>query len=423
LYGFYFAKKAIRAHDNVYLVEGYTDVISMFAAGIENVVASSGTALTKGQIKLIATQTQNITLVYDGDPAGIKASLRGIDMLLESGLNLQTVLLPEGEDPDSFARKTPQDELIAFLQDNSVSFIIFKAKILSKDAGNDPMKRAGMVNEIINNVADIPDAVARAFYIKECATLFQLSEETLNAQLRKAVWKKHENVKTRAGEGMKGEKRREEEDGYQINIVEPLPRQQKLDADNRLLETEKNIILLILKYGMFEINTQEFTEDGTPYFASTRIDQYIFNEFHNQQINFSNPLFKKIYFEYSEIAKIASNQDIIKSYFSTIEDVEIADFVIAHLINDDPEISNQWFSKFDIVTRSATNNIHKLSNAVEETILMFKLRLIEEYRKLILKEISENHNDNLEAVMFQKLQQLLKRREEIARQLGAVVTF
>ncbi|MDR2970571.1 MAG: DNA primase [Bacteroidales bacterium] len=417
LYGFFIAKKAIRANDNVYLVEGYTDVISMFAAGIENVVASSGTALTKGQIKLIAAQTQNITLVYDGDPAGIKASLRGIDMLLESGLNVQTVMLPEREDPDSFARKTTQEELKNYFQNNSVSFILFKAEILSREVGNDPMKRAGMVNEIINNVADIPDAVARAFYIKECAELFNLSEETLNAQLRKAVWKKHETQKERKTEGWKDGRTEE------VNIVEPLPKQQKLDVDNRLVEIEKNIILLILKYGMFEVDVQEFTEEGEPYFIPTRIDQYIFDEFHHQQIRFSNPLFQKIYVEYSKIANTAHNQDVIKSYFSTIEDKEIADFVIVHLLNDEPEISEFWLSRFDIVTRSVSNNIHKLNNAIEETILMFKLRIIEEYRKLILREIADNTDEKLEKLMFQKLQQLLKRREEIAKRLGAVVTY
>ena len=421
LYGFFFAKKAIRTFDNAYLVEGYTDVISMFAAGIENVVASSGTALTKGQIKLIASQTQNITLVYDGDPAGIKASLRGIDMLLESGLNVQTVMLPEGEDPDSFARKSTQEELKTYLQEKAVSFILFKAEILSKEAGNDPMKRAGMVNEIIQNVADIPDAIARAFYIKQCAQLFQLSEETLNAQLRKAVWKKHEGQKERGTGGLKEEDSRG--GGEQVNVVEPLPRQQKLDTDNRLSEIEKNIILLILKYGMFEIDVYEVNENGDHYYVKTRIDQYIFDEFHHQQIQFSNPLFQKIYVEYSEIAKIASNQDVIKSYLSTVEDKEITDFVIAHLLNDEPEISELWLAKHDIITRSVTNNIHKLNDAVEKTILMFKLRIIEEYRKLILREIEENTDEKLEKPMFQKLQQLLKRREEIAKLLGAVVTF
>ena len=393
----------------------------MFASGIENVVASSGTALTKGQIKLIANQTLNITLVYDGDTAGIKASLRGIDMLLESGLNVQTVMLPEGEDPDSFARKSTQEELKLYLKENSMSFILFKAKILSKDAGNDPMKRARIVNDIIQNVADIPDTVARAFYIKECAELFKLPEETLNVQLRKVVWKKNERLKDRKNEDQKD--RKNEELNEPIVLVDPLPHQQKLEKDKRLEEIEKNIILLILKYGMFEIDVQEFTNEGEPFFSTTRIDQYIFNEFHNQQIQFSNFLFQKIFFEYSEIAKVASNQDIIKNYFSTIEDKEIADFVIAHLINDDPEISEYWQSRFDIITRSVINNTQKLSNAVEETILMFKLRIIEEYRKLILYEIDENKDEKLEVLMFKKLQQLLKRREDIAKLLGAVVTF
>ena len=419
LYGFYFAKKAIRAHDNVYLVEGYTDVISMYASGIENVVASSGTALTKGQIKLIATQTQNITLVYDGDDAGIKASLRGIDMLLESGLNVQAIMLPEGEDPDSFAKKTSQEELKNYFQEKSVSFIIFKAKILSKEAGNDPMKRAGMVNEIIQNVAEIPDAIARAFYIKECAELFHLQEETLNAQLRKAVWKKHEGAKAKRHEG----------DNLGIvqieskTVIEPIAKQPKIESDNRLEEVEKNIILLILKYGMYEVEVQEIAESGDPYYIKTRIDQYIFDEFHHQQITFSNPLFDRIYLEYSEIAQIALNQDVIKSYFSTISDKEISDFVIHHLLNDDPEISEQWYSRFEIVTRSIANNIHKLNNAVEENILMFKLRTIEQYRKFILREIEENRDEKLEQLMFQKLQLLLKRREEIATLLGTVVSY
>jgi len=425
LYGFFFAKKAIRAHDNVYLVEGYTDVISMFAAGIENVVASSGTALTKGQIKLIATQTQNITLVYDGDPAGIKASLRGIDMLLENGLNVQTVMLPEGEDPDSFARKTSQEDLKAYFQENSVSFILFKAKMLSKEAGNDPMKRAGMVNEIIQNVADIPDVVARAFYIKECAELFQLSEETLNAQLRKAVWKKHEGLKARRAEGLR-DGRTEGLGGQSgvVDIVEMLPRQAKLGTDNRLEEAEKNIILLLLKHGMFEVDVEEFDEKGESYSIKSRVDQHIFNELDRQKIRISNSLLQIIYFGYSEIVKTALHQDAIKTYFSTIDDKEIAGFMISYLFNDEPEISEQWLGRFDIVTRSATNNIHKLNKIVDETVSMLILRALEQHSKLILREIDENsNNERLINLMYKSLHRLLERREKIAKRLGAVVTF
>jgi DNA primase len=431
LYGFFFAKKAIRAFDNIYLVEGYTDVISMFAAGIENVVASSGTALTKGQIKLLATQTQNITLVYDGDAAGVKASLRGIDMLLESGLNVQTIMLPDGEDPDSFARKSSQEELKTYFQENSTSFILFKAQILSKESGNDPMKRAGMVNEIIQNVADIPDAIARAFYIKQCAELFQLPEETLNAQLRKAVWKKHESAKAQKHEGrMQNAESIEQEDTgstsqtEQVDISIPLTKQLKLETDIRLVEIEKSIILLILKYGMFEIDVQEITENGEHYYTKSRIDQYIFDEFHQQRLKFSHPLFQLISVEYSIIAISAQNQDAIKSYFSMIEDKEVSNFVIAHLLNDDSDFSELWFTKYDIVTRSTSNNINNLNTIVKETILMFKLRALEEYRKLILREIDENsNNEDFVNLMLENLNLLLKRREEIAKLYGVVVSY
>jgi DNA primase len=435
LYGFFFAKKAIRANDNVYLVEGYTDVISMYAAGIENVVSSSGTALTKGQIKLLATQTQNITLVYDGDAAGIKASLRGIDMLLESGLNVQTVMLPEGEDPDSFARKTTQEELKGYFHDNSVSFILFKAKILSKEAGNDPMKRAGMVNVIIQNVADISDAIARAFYIKQCAELFQLPEETLNAQLRKAVWKKHESAKgqiSSADEGLrvdnedekrKGRKGESESSTLQIepvNEVGQLTRQTKLVTDNRLEEAEKNIILLLIKHGMFEVIIENAEQDYT----ITRIDQFIFNEFHREKFQFTNVLFQIIYFEYSEIAKNAQNQDAIKTYLFSIHDKDITDFMFSNLFNDEPAISERWISKFDIVTRCAANNINNLSTMVKDTISIFKLRKLEEHRKLMLREIDENsNNQDLVNLIFESLHLLLDRRKEIANLSGVVVSY
>jgi len=419
LYGFYFAKKAIRAHDNVYLVEGYTDVISMFAAGIENVVASSGTALTKGQIKLIATQTQNITLVYDGDDAGIKASLRGIDMLLESGLNVQAIMLPEGEDPDSFAKKTSQEELKNYFQEKSVSFIIFKAKILSKEAGNDPMKRAGMVNEIIQNVAEIPDAIARAFYIKECAELFHLQEETLNAQLRKAVWKK--------GEGRREERRKEEEIGENshtdISVV--LPKQQKLETNNRLEEAERNIILLILKYGMYEIDIEEDEDNNEKYRTKIRIDQYIYNEINRQKVRFSNSLLESIYFEYLEFIKNnALNQDSIKTHFFNINNREIADFMYSYLFDDEPDISSQWFERFDIVTRNATNNIHNLNKIVEETIAMFIFRILEQYEKLMKREIDENSNDeDIVNMIFKSLHRLLKRKEDIANLCKVVISY
>jgi DNA primase len=185
LYGIYFAKQAITKADCCYLVEGYTDVISMHQAGIENVVASSGTALTHGQIKLIHRFTNNVTVIYDGDAAGIKAALRGIDLLLEEGINIKVILLPDGEDPDSFARKQNAESLSKYIKNNEVDFIRFKTKLLLDDAGNDPIKRALLISDIVNSISVIPDNIIRAVYIKDCSILLNVDERILVQEVNK----------------------------------------------------------------------------------------------------------------------------------------------------------------------------------------------------------------------------------------------
>ena len=179
LYGLYFAKKAIQQQDFAIMVEGYTDVISMHQAGVENVVASSGTALTQGQIRLIHRFTSNITVLYDGDAAGIKAALRGIDLLLEDGMNVKVVLLPDGEDPDSFARKHNASQFAEFIRQNETDFIRFKTRLLLDDAGTDPIKRSALISDIIRTVAIIPDNIARSLYIRECSTMMEIDEMLL----------------------------------------------------------------------------------------------------------------------------------------------------------------------------------------------------------------------------------------------------
>ncbi|MDR1678320.1 MAG: DNA primase [Prevotellaceae bacterium] len=185
LYGIFFAKQAIVKHDRCFLVEGYTDVISMHQAGIENVVSSSGTSLTQGQIRLIHRFTPNITMIYDGDAAGIKASVRGIDMLLEEGMNIKVVLLPEGEDPDSFAKKQNASDFIAYIEQNAVDFIRFKTNLLLEDAGNDPIKRAALISDIVRSIAVIPDNIVRSVYIKECSGMMAIDEKVLVSEVAK----------------------------------------------------------------------------------------------------------------------------------------------------------------------------------------------------------------------------------------------
>lgn len=193
LYGIYFAKQAIVKQDRCFLVEGYMDVIGMHQAGMENVVASSGTALTQGQIRLIHRFTNNITVLYDGDAAGIKAALRGIDMLLEEGMNIKVVLLPDGEDPDSFARSHSASEFAAFIRENETDFIRFKTKLLLADAGNDPIKRSALITDIIRTVAIIPDNIARSVYIRECSATMEIDEKVLLNEVNKIRLKKEEN--------------------------------------------------------------------------------------------------------------------------------------------------------------------------------------------------------------------------------------
>ena len=192
LYGIYFAKQAIVKEDRCFLVEGYTDVISMHQAGIENVVASSGTALTQGQIRLIHRFTSNITVLYDGDAAGIKAALRGIDLLLEDGMNVKVVLLPDGEDPDSFARKHNASQFSEFIKQSETDFIRFKSRLLLDDAGTDPIKRSALITDIIRTVAIIPDNIARSIYIRECSAMMEIDEQVLLNEVNKIRLSKEE---------------------------------------------------------------------------------------------------------------------------------------------------------------------------------------------------------------------------------------
>ncbi|HHU46563.1 MAG TPA: DNA primase [Bacteroidales bacterium] len=405
LYGFYFAKKAIRAKDNVYLVEGYTDVISLYQAGIQNVVASSGTALTEGQIKIILSQTQNITILYDGDKAGIKAALRGVDMLLPTGLNVQVVLLPDGEDPDSFVKNKRDSEVADYLENNAVNFLLFKAELLSKEAGKDPIKRAEVVSEIVENIAEIRDNLVRAFYIKECANLFQIEENTLNVQLRKIVWRK-----------LQKRDKNSKPEVLPQTITTPTPQKKEFE-ENLLNIIEKDIILLILKYGMYEIAVEKDSD-----YSIMRIDQYIFNEFHEDEIYFSQPFFQTLYEEYALIASVARNQDEIKRYFSQHENQEIQQFVIPYFLSPSPSFSEEWEKRFDVFTHSSTNNIEKLNGEIIDHINMFKLRIIENYRKLLDVELKAEHDSETTTIILEKYMKVIQRRNELADLLGIVIT-
>lgn len=298
LYGLYFAKQAIMQKDRCILVEGYLDVISMYQAGIKNVVASSGTSLTTGQIKLIHRFTNNVTLIYDGDKAGIKASLRGTDMLLEEGMNINVVLLPDGEDPDSYAQSHSTEEVEEYINRNKVDFIRFKTNLLLDDVGEDPVARANLVSDIVKSIAVIPNDILRSEYIKKCSEMLNIKEELLVKETAKIRMKRSEEWQKR----QQGESAQEDQTSavaatpgeFQKNIIEEY-------AGNALHNKEKTIIQFMLRNGDKLLQVPENSIAGTPAFTETVIS-HLYYSFNEDGIEMSHPLYRRIFEEASQHA-------------------------------------------------------------------------------------------------------------------------
>ena len=301
LYGLYFAKQAIMQKDRCILVEGYLDVISMYQAGIQNVVASSGTSLTTGQIRLIHRFTSNVTLLYDGDKAGIKASIRGIDMLLEEGMNINVVLLPEGEDPDSYAQSHSTEEVEEFIERNKVDFIKFKTNLLLDEVGEDPIKRAGLIGDVVKSIAVVPNDILRSEYIKKCSDMLNVGEQLLvkeTAKIRKAraeeAQKRTESSTRNSEESATGTDGPVPVDEFQQNIINSY-------SNNPLHHKEKAIIQFMLKNGSKLLQVPESKLDNTPAFTETVIS-HLYYSFEADGIEFSHPLYKKVFQEAAEHA-------------------------------------------------------------------------------------------------------------------------
>ncbi|MBR6174046.1 MAG: DNA primase [Bacteroidales bacterium] len=429
LYGIYFAKNAIHKQQNVYLVEGYTDVISMHESGVENVVASSGTSLTQGQIRMITKRTQNITVLYDGDMAGIKASMRGIDMLLEQGLKIRVCLLPDGEDPDSFAKKHRDSELQEYLSKESKDFLLFKADILSKDAGNDPIKRASMVNEILKSISCVKDNIERAFYIKECAKLFDLSENDLNLNLRRFVWEKTKEQSRTAQQQAQQQAQAQTgvpvPDGPQQQDVPDLIETKK-HADltpqtDLLYEAEKELLQLMLNYGNFEIYS--IGQNNSEEMEKLRIDQYICNEMLKEGFYFHYPPLQQVFDKYAEWASFITNQDQIIRNFTLLDDTVMSDFVIKNFIIEEPSYSEKWKKKFDIHTHTVKNNLRVLQNHVQNIILSFKLRILDDEFKNVLKILDDNElSEEIQGLALQQIDSINKSKRIISQRLNRVLS-
>lgn len=377
LYGLYFAKQAIVQKDRCILVEGYLDVISMYQAGIQNVVASSGTSLTTGQIKLIHRFTNNITLLYDGDNAGIKASIRGIDMLLEEGMNINVVLLPEGEDPDSYAQSHSTEEVEQYIERNKVDFIRFKTNLLMNEVGDDPIRRAGLIGDVVKSIAVVPNDILRSEYIKKCSEQLQVSEQLLVK----------EAAKIRMQHAEEEEKRKNKNEPAQNNnptTESPADELQKTIMDsynNPLHNKERDIIQFMLKNGGKLLQVPEDKETDTPSFTETVIS-HLHYSFVDDGVELSNPLYRKIFAEAAEHANDPTFEP--EKYFIAHPDPEISSLT-ADLCNEKYMLS-KFFSEQGNDER---NELAVLFEQTTRLAIAYKLSIVDEMLKTTMRKLKE----------------------------------
>jgi DNA primase len=357
LYGLFFAKKQITQEDNCYLVEGYTDVTSMHQAGIENVVASSGTSLTVDQIRLIHRFTNNITILYDGDVAGIKASFRGIDLILEEGMNVKVLLFPDGDDPDSFSKKVSGDDLKAYIKKNSNDFIKFKTNLLFEEAKHEPVKKAALVKDIIESIAIVPDAIIRNGYITECSHILQVDEQTLVFQV-KATRDKKTTKKVPQSEA----NYHPEEPGYSENTNQEVKDdlQKLLDADlNPFAEQEKNLVRLLLHYGTHLIDIEHINQDNETVTTPVSVAEFVLHELQQDDLSFVDSTYELFVYEFMLQMQKAVIPDV--NYFVKHRNPQLAQTTI-NLISSNDQLSEKWKSKHNISVAFETDNLKKSIN-------------------------------------------------------------
>ena len=385
LYGIHFAKQAIAKEDNCYLVEGYTDVIQMYQRGIHNVVASSGTALTPEQIRLINRLTQNITVLFDGDPAGLRASLRGIDLILEQGMNVKVCLFPEGEDPDSFAKQNSYEDVILYLESNAQDFIQFKTSLLAKDAARDPIKRAETIRDIVNSIAKIPDRIKKEVYIQECARIMNISEDVLFNTLAQVDKKNY------------GEALRQLKQQKSFAVVKNTELQEKVNVQ---FELEKKIIEMLLLYGNQEQEFEDLVwkenDEGDlelkPEQAVSKVYEKVYLDLQEDEIELTHEEFRKIYYRLME--ELSKEGQFSLNAFLSYLDKDLLEAVSSILMDEEKYELHHWERK-DIYPK---NKEHTIAQLVSETILTLRCFLIKRRIEVLQQNTETEEKDNREVL-------------------------
>ena len=407
LYGLFFAKGDIVKYDECLLCEGYTDVISMHQSGIQNVVSSSGTSLTKEQIKLVKRYTQNLTILYDGDAAGIKASFRGIDLILEEGMNVKVVLFPDGEDPDSFAKKTSTIELETFIKSHKQDFITFKASILLKEGESDPLKKSELIREIVHSVSLIPDQITRSVYVQEIAKQFDISETIISNELMRL---------------------RKNTIAKQIQEPElkevPLPLNTESFDSNNKIETvqtekessflfEKELIRLIMKYGIREVHIPNAVDNEK---NKTSVIELIHEELNKDELTFDFPLFAKIYSQFVE--GLSENTLYSSSFFLRHEDQEIVSFV-SDIESNEQELSHNWVNKHKIFTRLESDDLY---TTVIFSIYNFKFNKVDMHLKELKRKLATEKLEDDDLLLLLSEQMAYERVKKVfSEKLGRII--
>lgn len=403
LYGIYNAKQSIAKEDNCYLVEGYTDVIQFHQTGIKNVVSSSGTALTSEQIRLINRLTKNITVLFDGDAAGMRASLRGIDLILEQGMNVKVCTFPEGEDPDSFAKQNTLEELSLYLDENARDFIQFKASVLSEDSKNDPIKKAETIRDIVNSISKIPDRIKTEIYIQECARIMDISEEVLFTTLAQINKKESQEDNKQFKKNQKA-----------FEVIKHQQPVKKIDVQYVL---ERKIIEVLLLYGNkvedFEDLVLKENDVGElvlePVIQQAKVFEKIFLDLQDDEMEFTNEKFKTLY--YTLIDTLNQNSDFELKNFVNSVNQNMANEITNILMEDERYALDNW-ERMNIFPKGKNQTVAQL---VSETILSLRCFLIDQKVKEFQQETMQSKNESnrniLEEVKdYSSLKMLLSRK-------------
>ena len=407
LYGIYEAKQSIAKEDVCYLVEGYTDVIQMVQSGVTNVVSSSGTALTELQIRLIQRLTQNIVVLFDGDAAGLRASLRGIDMILAQGMNVRVCSFPEGEDPDSFAKKNSQEAIEIFFKDNSKDFIQFKASLLLRDAVNDPVKKAATIRDIVESISKIPDPIQQEVYVQSCAQIMDISENVLFSALAQ-LSKKAQNTKSKTAQ---------KEESFRV-VKNEIPLNVSID---HTFELERQIITILIMYGdreetfkesILSFSEEEEIEEEIKE-VKVKVFEKIFLDLQQDEIELANSNFKTLFYLLIQHFQI-EGQISIDKLIPTL-DVELSSLVSNILMNDEQHQLHHWEKK-NIFVKSKDSQISQLVN---ETILTLRKLLIDKKIEELQEQVKDN--DEHHAQILEDVMSYYQLKKVVSRKLNRVI--